>query len=41
VQHIDRPLFAGNNLDQAKAKFAVFAKRCPKARLTLRQRTPR
>jgi hypothetical protein len=24
-QHIDRLLFAGNNLDQAEAKFAAFA----------------
>jgi len=38
-QHIDRLLFAGNNLDQAKAKFAAFAKKRPRARFTLRQRT--
>jgi hypothetical protein len=39
-QHIDRLLFAGNNLDQAEAKFAAFAKKRPWARLTLATHPP-
>ena len=32
------PLYAGNNLDQAKAELAAYARKRPRARLTIRQR---
>jgi hypothetical protein len=37
--HVERPLFAGNNLDKARALFAANGKRRPRARLTIRQRS--
>ena len=36
--HVERLLFAGNNLDEAQALFAAYGKRQPRARLTIRQR---
>ena len=36
---IERLLFAGNSLDKARAAFAAFARKRPRARLTIRQRT--
>jgi hypothetical protein len=38
-QHVERLLFAGNSLDNAHALFAAYAKRRPRARLTIRQRS--
>jgi hypothetical protein len=38
-QHVERLLFAGNSLDKARALFAAYAKRRPRARLTIRQRS--
>jgi hypothetical protein len=38
-RHIERLLFAGNSLDKARALFAAYNKRRPRARLTIRQRT--
>jgi hypothetical protein len=38
-QHVERLLFAGNSLDEARALFAAFCKRRPRARLTIRQRS--
>jgi hypothetical protein len=38
-QHIERLLFAGNSLDKARALFGAYAKRRPRARLTIRQRS--
>jgi hypothetical protein len=38
-QHIERLLFAGNSLDKARALFAAYSKRRPRARLTIRQRS--
>ena len=32
-------LYAGNNLDRAKDQLAAYAKKRPRARLTVRQRT--
>ena len=37
--HVERLLFAGNNLDKARALFAAYAKKRPRARLTIRQRS--
>ena len=37
-QHVERLLFAGNNLEKARALFAAYGKRRPRARLTIRQR---
>jgi hypothetical protein len=37
--HIERLLFAGNSLDRARAVFAAFARKRPRAQLTIRQRT--
>ena len=37
--HVERLLFAGNNLDKARALFAAYGKRRPRARLTIRQRS--
>ncbi len=33
-RHVERLLFAGNNLDKARALFAAYGKRRPRARLT-------
>jgi hypothetical protein len=38
-RHVDRLLFAGNNLDKARALFVAYGKRRPRARLTIRQRS--
>jgi hypothetical protein len=38
-QHVERLLFAGNNLDEARALFVAYGKRRPRARLTIRQRS--
>ena len=38
-QRIERMLFAGSSLDKARAIFADFARKRPRARLTIRQRT--
>jgi hypothetical protein len=38
-RHVERLLFAGNSLDKARALFAAYGKRRPRARLTIRQRT--
>jgi hypothetical protein len=38
-QHVERLLFAGNNLDKARALFAAFGKTRPRARLMIRQRS--
>jgi hypothetical protein len=38
-QHVERLLFAGNSLDKARALFAAYGKRRPRARLTIRQRS--
>ena len=38
-QHIDRLLFAGNSLDKARVAFEAYARKRPRARLTIRQRT--
>jgi hypothetical protein len=38
-QHVLRLLYAGNNLDRAKGELAAYAKKRPRARLTIRQRT--
>jgi len=37
--HIERMLFAGNKLDRARAIFAGFIAKRPRANLTIRQRT--
>jgi hypothetical protein len=37
--HVEQMLFAGSSLDQARALFANFAKKRPRGRLTIRQRT--
>jgi hypothetical protein len=37
--HVERLLFAGNNLDKARALFAAYAKKRPRARLTIRLRS--
>ena len=36
---VERLLFAGNSLDKARALFAAYGKRRPRARLTIRQRS--
>ena len=36
---VDRMLYAGNNLDKARAIFAATVKRRPRVRLTIRQRS--
>ena len=38
-QRIERMLFAGSTLDKARAIFADFARKRPRGRLTIRQRT--
>jgi hypothetical protein len=38
-QHVERLLFAGNSLDEARALFARYGKRRPRAHLTIRQRS--
>jgi hypothetical protein len=38
-RHVERLLFAGNNLDKARALFDAYAKKRPRARLTIRQRS--
>ena len=38
-QHVERLLFAGSSLDKARALFAAYGKRRPRARLTIRQRS--
>jgi hypothetical protein len=38
-QHVERLLFAGNCLDKARALFASYGKRRPRACLTIRQRS--
>jgi hypothetical protein len=38
-RHVEQLLFAGNNLDKARALFAAYAKTRPRARLTIRQRS--
>ena len=38
-QHIDRLLYAGNNLDTARQIFAEAVKHRPRIQLTIRQRT--
>ena len=38
-QRIERMLFAGSSLDKARAIFADFARKRPRGRLTIRQRT--
>ena len=38
-QRIERMLFAGSSLDKARAIFADFVRKRPRARLTIRQRT--
>jgi hypothetical protein len=38
-QHVEQLLFAGNSLDEARALFAAYGKRRPRARLTIRQRS--
>jgi hypothetical protein len=38
-QRVERLLFAGNSLDKARALFAAYGKRRPRARLTIRQRS--
>jgi hypothetical protein len=38
-QHVERLLFAGNNLAEARALFVAYGKRRPRARLTIRQRS--
>ena len=38
-QRIERMLFAGSSLDKTRAIFADFARKRPRARLTIRQRT--
>jgi hypothetical protein len=37
-QHVDRMLYAGNDLDHARAVFAAFTAKRPRARLTVSQR---
>jgi hypothetical protein len=37
--HVERLLFAGCNFDKARALFAAYGKRRPRARLTIRQRS--
>ena len=36
--HVERMLFAGSSLDQARALFVNFVKKRPRGRLTIRQR---
>lgn len=38
-QHAERPLFAGNCFDKARGVFAAYARKRPRAQLTIRQRT--
>jgi hypothetical protein len=38
-RHVERLLFAGNSLDKARALFAAYGRRRPRARLTIRQRS--
>jgi hypothetical protein len=38
-RHVERLLFAGNSLDEARAQFAAYGRRRPRARLTIRQRS--
>jgi hypothetical protein len=38
-RQVERLLFAGNDLDKARALFAAYAKKRPRARLTIRQRS--
>jgi hypothetical protein len=38
-RHIERLLFAGNSLEEARALFAAYRKRRPRARLVIRQRS--
>jgi hypothetical protein len=37
--HVEQLLFAGNSLDRARAVLATFAKKRPRGRLTIRQRS--
>ena len=37
--HVEQLLFAGNSLDRAHTVFAAFAKKRPRGRLTIRQRS--
>ena len=37
--HVEQLLFAGNSLDRARTVFAAFAKKRPRGRLTIRQRS--
>jgi hypothetical protein len=37
--HVERLLFAGNSLDKARALFAAYGRRRPRARLTIRPRS--
>ena len=37
--HVLRLLYAGNNLDRAKDELVAYARKRPRARLTIRQRT--
>jgi hypothetical protein len=37
--HVERLLFAGNSIGNARALFAAYGKRRPRARLTIRQRS--
>jgi hypothetical protein len=37
--HVLRLLYAGNNLARAKEELAAYARKRPRARLTIRQRT--
>jgi hypothetical protein len=38
-RHVERLLFAGNSLEEARALFAAYRKRRPRARLVIRQRS--
>ncbi len=38
-QHVERLLFAGSSLDKAREVFAAYARKRPRAQLTIRQRT--
>jgi hypothetical protein len=37
--HVERMLYAGNNLDKAREIFAAAIRHRPRIRLTIRQRT--
>ncbi len=37
-QHVERLLFAGNSLDKARTVFAAYARKRPRAQLTIQQR---